>query len=350
MSGELFQEGGELNTRRTGQDQYEMSISIPSDEDGRVARECHADECSPAYFKVMPGTGLSGAETAFCPYCRHEDAPNNFFTTEQLRYAKERLLREAHSGVSKMLKNALGIGPSGRKSIGGGLISIEMSLKEGPKPQVFRPLEEEVRRDVICPNCGLDQSVYGLATWCADCGKDIFLSHVEAEMTVVRSMLSDVERRRELLGRRIAAKDTENCLEDVVSIFEAVLRIMVRRRLVESMADKVGVKKFFKEIGNAFQNLERTATILEQKLGIRLMDCLSADEFQWLGVTFNKRHPITHNLGVIDRKYLERAMSAEQEGKEVLITVQEVEKVIILSMKVFYCLHSVLFPKESHKT
>jgi len=42
-------------------------------------------------------------------------------------------------------------------------------------------------------------------------------------------MLADIPRRRENLGRRIAAKDRKNCLEDTVSIFEAVLRALVRR-------------------------------------------------------------------------------------------------------------------------
>lgn len=89
-----------------------------------------------------------------------------------------------------------------------------MSLKPGHKPTVRRPFEEEVRRDVACPHCGLDQSVYGLATWCTDCGDDIFLTHVAAELSVVYLMLGDIERRREYL--------TEEGLWDVKYFYPAL--------------------------------------------------------------------------------------------------------------------------------
>ena len=50
---------------------------------------------------------------------------------------------------------------------------------------------------------------------------------------------------------------------------------------------------------------------------------------------FEKRHPITHNLGVIDRKYLERVRSGELEGREVRITPWEVEQAIELAGRFF---------------
>jgi hypothetical protein len=61
-----------------------MDIAIPTDSDGRRASECPDTGCSPGYFKVMPGTGIQGEQqAAFCPYCRHEDAPSEFITREQ---------------------------------------------------------------------------------------------------------------------------------------------------------------------------------------------------------------------------------------------------------------------------
>lgn len=343
MSLTILKEGGELNTTRIGEDRYEMKLSIPTDSDGRLGRECHTPGCSPAYFKVKPGTGIvEGHEVAYCPYCRHQDEPNNFYSSEQLRYAKDLALREVSDGVSQIFKEALGLGSSGKRTIGSGFISMEMSYQEGSKPHIRRPFEEDVRRDVICPNCGLDHSVYGLATWCADCGEDIFLTHMEAEVAVIRAMLSDVERRREQLGRRIAAKDIENCLEDTVSIFEAALRILAKRHLVSTGKNVDETDRFFKKIGNAFQNLKRSEEIFRQELDITLLDCLSEEEFKQLESAFDKRHPITHNLGVVDRKYLERARSAEDEGKEVLISVEEVETAIATSMKVFKHVHSAL--------
>ncbi len=100
---------------------------------------------------------------------------------------------------------------------------MEMTYKPGHPPSVRKPFEEEIQRDVVCPHCGLDHVVFGLATWCGDCGRDIFLTHVRAEYGVVQKMLGDVVRRQEELGPRVGARDIDNALEDVVSIYEATL-------------------------------------------------------------------------------------------------------------------------------
>ena len=44
--------------------------------------------------------------------------------------------------------------------------------------------------------------------------------------------------------------------------------------------------------------------------------------------SFEKRHPVTHNLGVIDRKYLERTREVEREGREVRISTEEIQNLL----------------------
>lgn len=318
----LFREGGPQNVKSMGNDQYQMSITIPKDGDGRVARECPNTLCSPAYFKVTLGTGITeGHDLAYCPYCKHEAEPSEFTTQEQIRYAKDIVLNEAQGGIDAMFKDALGLGPSGKKKIGGGFISMEMSYKPSTPSHVRRPYEEEVRRDVVCPHCTLDQTVFGLATWCSDCGKDIFLNHVSAEIAVIQRMLKDVDRREQDLGKRVAARDLENCLEDAVSIFEASVKALVRRALIERGDDPSTVDTKMNKIGNSFQNTERTKEQL-----FKLLDCspIQSDLWERLDGCFEKRHPVTHNLGVVDKKYLERAQQAEREGREVRISKKDV--------------------------
>lgn len=285
------------------------------------------EDCSPGYFKVKPGTGIQGQTTAYCPYCRHEDAPNDFATKEQVRYAKDALVREAQKQLGNMVKEALGIGSSGRRTFGkGGLITMEIKHKAGHLPPVRRPFEDEVRRDVICPHCTLDQTVFGLATWCADCGADVFMTHVTAELNVTQLMVGDVARRREQLGERVAAKDLENCLEDAVSIFEASLKAIVRRRHVADgkVAEEVHVS--LKRIGNAFQSIERTREQLKSLFGLDI----GADPlWERLADWFEKRHPVTHNLGVIDKKYMERTQAAEREGREVRLSAKEITTLLV---------------------
>lgn len=308
--------------KRLGNDQYQLSITIPTDRDGRVARECPNSLCSPAYFKITPGTGITeGQKLAFCPYCGCEAEPNDFTTKEQIRYAEDITLKEAEGGINAMIKDALGLGSSGKKKMGDGFISMEMSFKSGTPSHVRRPYEDEVRRDVVCPHCTLDQTVFGLATWCADCGKDIFLTHVSTEISVIQRMLKDVGRREQELGKRVAAKDLENCLEDAVSIFEASVKALVRRALTERGDEPSNVDSQMKKIRNSFQSTERSKKHL---LKLFNFSPTQADLWERLSGCFEKRHPVTHNLGVVDRKYLERAKKAEQEGREVRISEDEV--------------------------
>ena len=345
MEHEFLEQGGQYDVERTGPDTYKLSIELPMDPDGMIARECPSENCLPAYFKVKPGTGVIGQTEAFCPYCFQKAEPGNFATTTQADYMEQIGMREALGGVDRMVKNALDLDSSGRKKIEGGLLSIEISYDPGPLPPLWHPLGEELRRDLICPKCGLEHAVFGIAVWCPDCGSDIFLQHVSKEYDVVKLMLSDVDNRRERLGSRVAARDIENALEDTVSIFEAVLRAMTRRRLLLHLPP-VDVEEVLKKIGNKYQSISLAAETALKELDLPLFETLNDDEIKTLRVTFEKRHPITHNLGIVDRKYLEKVQSGEPEGREVRVAARDVLHAIDLCFKVITDVYPKVFPSN----
>lgn len=350
MGNGIFKEGGPHKIKRSGQDEYTMSVRIPTDADGLVGRECPDSLCSPGYFKVKPGTGITeGQVEAYCPYCRQANEPGGFMTKTQIEYAKNVVLREAEEGISNVIENALELGPSRKKRFGGDFISMEISYKPGRLPPVRPPIEEKLRRDVTCPKCGLEHAVFGLANWCPDCGSDIFLVHVDKEFEVVRHMLGDVKRRHEQLGARVAARDVENALEDTVSIFEAALRAMTRRYMKNSgISDEDLEDALRKRIGNKYQNVQLAAKVSEHEFGVELFEDCDKGEVEAFRLTFEKRHPITHNLGIVDRKYLEKVRSGELEGRDVPVTVEEIESAITFSSRVLQKLHSRLFtPTEN---
>jgi len=228
--------------------------------------------------------------------------------------------------------------------MGGGLLKLELSVKSGNPPTVHRPFEEALQRTLVCPVCGLDHGVFGLAVWCPDCGNDIFLTHVETELQVLKTMLSDIPRRRSDLGHRIAARDAENCLEDVVSVYEAVLRAILTRELRTRGKTKEEVDYNLKRhVANKLQSIPRSSETIEQLLGVNLFALFQQPEIDRLRETFEKRHPITHNLGVVDRKYLDRLRTAEREGREILVRPEDVHEAIDLVLKVVTALHGRLF-------
>jgi hypothetical protein len=345
MRERLFREGGRYKVRRTGRSEYSMSIALPTDADGRIARVCPSQGCSPGYFKVTPGTGIVGGQTiVYCPYCRGKAEPSDYTTDSQRRFAKDVMMREAHEGIGRMVKEGLGIGASGKRTLADGLIKIDLTVKQNGRPTVRRPFHEALQRAVICPNCGLNHAVFGLAVWCSDCGQDIFLTHVNAELNVVKTMLSDVGRRRSELGPRVAARDIENCLEDVVSIYEAVFRALFIRCLrARGITDDELHWILAKKIANKFQNIRFSGEIVERELGLNPFEGIDEQLLRELIHTFEKRHPIAHNLGVVDRKYLERMRSAEREGREVMVSPSEVTKVVEIVLEVIANLHRRLF-------
>ncbi len=344
MSAKLFEEGGPHHIREMGGGRYEMRIAMPGDKDGMVGRECRSPGCAPAYFKVKPGTGIvQGQVSAFCPYCRHMAEPGEFLTEEQLKYMKGIAFQETHRGISRMIKDALGLGSSGRKTYGGGLISMEVSYKPGSTPYVRPPIEEELRRDIKCSHCGLEHAVFGLANWCPDCGADTFLLHVDKEFDVIKVMLSDVERRRVSFGARVAAHDIENALEDTVSVFEASIRTMIRRYLKGVGSSDEEVEDFIgKKVGNRLQTPALAETVIQEHFHFQLFADMSTGDRETFVQVFQKRHPITHNLGIVDRKYVLRSSTDEQEGRDVRVSLAEVLKAIELSKGTVSRLHAGL--------
>ena len=347
MNQQLFGEGGPHNIRRVGPDTYQMSVTIPVGPDRMNGRACPAPGCSPAYFRVRPGTGITESHAAaFCPYCHHSAEPSEFFTELQVAYAKEVLTHEATRAFERMVQEAFDIGPSGHKRYGGGPMPFAISYRPGHRTMPARPIEEELRRDLTCPHCRLEHAVFGLAMWCPDCGTDLFLEHVRKEFDVLRRILAAIPGRRAALGARAAAKDAENALEDTVSIFEAVLKILVGRHLVAQGGSKDEVHTVFvTTIRNTFQNVGTAAKTFQATCGVTLFDGLPNTQREELDQTFAMRHPITHNLGVMDRQYLERVRSGEFEGRELLVDAARVERAIAISLRVLERAYATLFPR-----
>lgn len=346
---DLLRGEGPLEIHKTGPSEYRASVDLPLDADGMFARSCMSDSCSPGYFKVQPGTGIQGSDDPrlFCPYCRTTAGFSDFATSDQREYAKRLVERSATDGIERMIKKSLGLGPTGKRKLGGGMFSMEMSLKSGPRPPVVPPVEESLRRDVTCPDCGLHHSVFGLAVWCPDCGLDIFPSHLDAELAALTAVLDHLGSRGEQLGARAAVRDVENTLEDLVSIYEAALKLITRRHLGAQQMSETDIDKVLGKIGNAFQNVRRAGGVFSDHTGENLYALLKASDLDFLALVFEKRHPVTHNLGVIDRKYLQRARTGELEGREIRVGEQEIRHAIGLVRGILHSAYHRLFPKAA---
>ena len=95
------------------------------------------------------------------------------------------------------------------------------------------------------------------------------------------------------------------------------------------------------EIAHLCRGYHRSVGSAEFK--IQLLGNLDLKQIDSFRMAFKKRHPITHNLGIIDRKYLEKIRLIETEGRDVNVTPEEIIVTIDLATQILKQLHGQLF-------
>lgn len=288
-----------------------VNVPIPKDANGFLGRECPAEECL-GYFKVKPGTGLTGPGLqCHCPYCGQAGDPNSFWTKEQIEYAKSVVIQQFADAVRKDLKQFEFDYPA-RGAFG---IGISMKLKPGPLPPIRHYREQTLETEVVCDGCALHYSVFGLFAYCPDCGihnsRQVLqknLSLVAKQLTLA-STVSDPDLARHLV---------EDCLENCVSAFDGFGRETCRVR-----ADRSNDPA--RAASLSFQNLENAASAVKALFGIDMSTVVDVATWQRTKQAFFKRHLLAHRSGVVDDKYV--AASGDQTavvGRRVAIEPSEV--------------------------
>ncbi len=260
----------------------QFSIPITPDNDGYLGRECPAQDCL-GYFKITPGTGVTGPAPCYCPYCGHKGESNTFFTQEQIEYAKSIVLRKVTDAIHKDLKSLeFEHKPQG-------LFGIGLSLKvqrSAPLPiRYYR--EKELETAITCDSCTLRYAIFGVFGWCPDCGV-----HNSLQILVKNLELA----RKELALAATAEADLANyligdALENAVSALDGFGRELLQRKSIEMR----------------FQNLAAARRKVQDALGFDFADALRPDEWAAACRAFQKRHLLAHKMGVIDEDYVKKA-------------------------------------------
>lgn len=269
-----------------------IKVSLPLDQQGFTGREC--PKCY-KYFKVKSGTGLP-TSICHCPYCGYTGDYNEFFTKDQIEYAKSIALREVVGQV---------IEPEFRKlersfkelerATRGGFIQIKVKTKRSP--MIF-PLkyyqEKEVETYVTCDNCGLEFAIYGVFANCPDCGKlnalVIFKKSIEVarkRIHLLDSIKDEVELQEAIL---------EDALSGGVSTFDAL------GKALQSRYPDI----FPQRPKNLFQNLKALSDALSKSVGKSLSDIIGKENFEFLFKMFQVRHIYEHNMGVMDDDFVRK--------------------------------------------
>lgn len=294
----------------------QINVTIRPDREGYIGRECPKCEY---YFNVTPGTGITtGDPQCHCPYCGHAGKPDTFYTKDQIEYAKSVAIGEVVNALHRDLKRfEFDIKPRG-------MIGIGMSLKvEGRRHPIQYYRETQLETELICDNCTLRYTIYGVFAFCPDCGR-----HNSRQI---------LDKNLELAGKQIhLAASVEgdlsdtlvaDALENVVSAFDGFGREICRVH-----ADKATNPTKAREI--SFQNLAGSRWNVQNLFGFDLSADLEADDWDMACRSFQKRHLLAHRTGVIDEDYIKKSGDIQARvGRKVSIVPEEVQRLIVIVSK-----------------
>jgi hypothetical protein len=300
-----------------------VDVPIEADEDGYVGRECPVETCL-GYFKITFGTGLKGPAPCHCPYCGHIGDQNTFWTRKQLEYTRSVLMRQVTDALHRDLKSMeFNNKPRGDFGIG---ISLQVTGGDPNPIRYYR--EKKLETHVVCENCTLRYAIYGVFGWCPDCGvhnsRQILTKNLElARKELTLSETAEGELAEHLIG---------DALENAVSAFDGFGR---------AISSQKGHEIRFQSLPSARRNVQEV-------FGFDFADAVDTTEWDFICRMFQKRHLLSHKMGVIDDQYVQRAGDAAAiAGRKVALGRDEVQASLALTQKMGDRLYDGILPRAS---
>lgn len=290
-----------------------IRISVPRDLDGFSGRECPACE---KLFQIELGTGLKGVGLpCHCPYCGHVAGHDQFWTKDQVEYAKSIATRKITDAVHKDLK-ALEFDhkPSGPFDIG-----ISLKVEPVRLPPIRHYVEPRLETEMVCDKCTLRYAVYGVFAFCPDCGRHNSLQILGRNLEIVGKMLGIASDQEDAL---VAERFCENALEDCVSAFDGFGRELCRVHASKARSPAQARKL-------SFQNLERTNSIFQDLFGLELAAVVEPEDWGAATMAFQKRHLVAHKLGVVDETYITKTGdTVAAVGRKIVVDAGDVARLV----------------------
>lgn len=296
------------NLKRLGNS---VSVQISPDENGYLGRECPEKSCE-GYFKIKPGTGLTGQDLpCVCPYCGHKGPHDSFWTKAQIEYLHSVALRRISNAIHKDLKQ-LEFDHKPRGAFG---IGLSLKVQSGAPVPIRHYVEKELETHVTCDQCTLEYAVYGVFAYCPDCGAHNSLQILQKNLDLAVKQLALADTVTECdLKEHLTGDALENC----VSAFDGFAREACRIRAAKS-TDPSQCE------GLSFQNLPRAAIRMQKLFGIDLASCVQPAEWRAAHIGFMRRNLLAHRAGVVDQQYLDETGEPPVHlGRKLVVSAAEV--------------------------
>ncbi|QBD75170.1 hypothetical protein EPA93_03840 [Ktedonosporobacter rubrisoli] len=283
----------------------QITISMPTDNDGYFDRRCPSEACQ-ADFKVLMEDWKQKVSDAqvFCPICREEAKATEWSTSEQQEYIRQAGINYIQGKIGQALsQDARDFNRRQRP----GFINMSMSYKPGA-PTLIIPISaaEELRQKFTCEQCGCRYSSLGAAFFCPACGHNSAESTFSQTIEAVQKSLSALLAIREAVQ---AVADADAAKNTVREILENNMGRLVGafQRLAEALFDRTPAAPTTRRRKNVFQNLSEGSALWNAATGKGYADLLTPAEMADLLRLFQQRHLFAHCEGIVDQDYITKS-------------------------------------------
>jgi len=306
----------------------QIRVSIPSDDEGYLDRECPAPECL-FEFKVHEEDWRDKVrdEEVFCPFCGYTADSGKWLTQEQLAHAKQAAIAHIKGRIGTAMKrDAEGWN---RRQPRNSFIRITMDVKSRPQPVLVpAAAAEAMRLKITCPACACRYAVIGAAFFCPSCDYNSAELMFSQSIAAIRAALDALGLIRAAIPDRDTAETTvrlviENGLQNAVTAFQRYAEALYARHPSAPAARR-----------NAFQNLAEGSGLWHAAFGKEYGDHLDGGELAVLTRMFQQRHLLAHRQGLVDEDYITRSGDTSYRiGQRVVIRETAVRECLVLIEK-----------------
>jgi len=308
---------------------HQVPVSIPSDAEGYLDRECPSAECQ-FQFKVHEEDWRDKVRDGqvFCPFCGHAADSGQWWTQEQIKHVQS----AAVADVGKRIHGAMKRDASrwNLRQPRDSFLRITMKVDNQPL-HVLLPSAagEPMRLKITCPACACRYGVIGAAFFCPACG------HNAADLMFSQSIAGIRNALDALVGVRAAIPDRDTAETTVRLIVENGLQSAVTAFQRYAEALYAAFPSLPQPRRNAFQNLSEGSALWYSATGNRYSDYLDSAELAMLTRFFQQRHLLAHTQGLVDSDYVARTGdTAYRIGQRLVIREAAVRECLALIEKV----------------
>jgi hypothetical protein len=277
-----------------------VSVSIPTDADGYLDRECPNEHCLFG-FKVECADWRDKVadDSAFCPMCRRQAVKGSWHTTEQVEFLRENAVAHFGRRIGEAMRaDARAVNAAQRS---GQFITMRVTVKDVPEPMIV-PLQaaEPMRQRASCEACGCRYSYIGSAFFCPCCGHNSAVGTFQQTLAGVRLAATCGAQLRAALpvddAEIMALQLREKGMCDVVTALQRL-----GERLWEALPGTAPAPR------NVFQRLDDASQLWLSATGKDFSAFLAPDEMQRLRRGYQRRHLLAHAQGIVDADYVRKS-------------------------------------------